>query len=113
MDELPKINVEELREIDPQIYFSGGLSDIISMLEDWKNEGWERITYNEIDWGFSVSNLSRWRLETDAECQKRLKKEERDKSRALKEKEKQKAQKLKDKERRLKEYLKLKKEFEQ
>ena len=81
--------------------FTGKFEDIISQLQDFKNEGkWEGIELDEYYESCSYQ-LYKHREETDKEYDKRMK---------LLEKEK--AEKVKAKERRRKEYEKLRKEFE-
>ena len=80
--------------------FEGKLEEIIEMLQDWKEAGWEGIDF----YGYVDGNdyqLYKHREETDKEYDKRMKLLEKEKS-----------EKLKAKERRRKEYEKLKKEFE-
>ena len=82
--------------------FTGKFEDIISQLQDWKNEGnWEGV---EIEYDYENGNsyqLYKHCEETDKEYDKRM--------RLL---EKEKSEKIKAKERRRKEYEKLRKEFE-
>ena len=82
--------------------FTGKFEDIISQLQDWKNEGdWEGIEVKSIGYDGAVEYyLYKHREETDKEYVKRMK-----------ELEKKKVAELKDKERRRKQYEKLKKEF--
>ena len=60
--------------------FEGKIDDMISQLQDWKNEGWEGL---DSDYGYEISfyELYRNRLETDEEYNLRMFQEQRAKER--------------------------------
>lgn len=68
--------------------FEGKIDDMISQLQDWKNDGWEGL---DSDYGYEIScyELYRNRLETDAEYNLRMHQEQLIKERAKAQRRKQ------------------------
>ena len=70
----------QVRQVEPA-FLEGNIDDMISQLQDWKNEGWEGL---DSDYVYDVNcyKLYRNRLETDEEYKIRMFQEQRAKERA-------------------------------
>jgi hypothetical protein len=66
-----------VRQVGPA-FLEGNIDDMISQLQDWKNEGWEGIAEED----YIFIELYKNRLETDEEYNLRMFQEQRAKERA-------------------------------